>query len=159
MEALLRKNWVNNITAIYCSNEQKAIDGADIIANHLGLHYAVDANLGENDRSSTGFLKPAEFERTADEFFAATEKSVRGWETAKSAQTRIVEAVQRIDQQDSTHGDIAIVSHGAVGTLLYCNSTRKPIDRRWDQPGTGGGNYLVLRLSPINQCSWWEPID
>jgi len=49
--------------------------------------------LGENDRSATGYLEPQEFETTANAFFAYPERSIRGWETAQAAQTRIVEAV------------------------------------------------------------------
>lgn len=37
----------------------------------------------ENDRSSTGFLPPEEFEVVADAFFAQPGVSVRGWETAQ----------------------------------------------------------------------------
>lgn len=159
MQALLQHSWLENVTAIYCSTEQKAIDGAEILASHLGIDYEVHADLGENDRSATGYLEPAEFERTADRFFAEPKNSVRGWETAQSAQARIVDALQNIDRLDESSGDIAIVSHGAVGTLLYCTARAIPIDRRWDQPGQGGGNYMTLRFSPTVACTWWESID
>ena len=36
-----------------------------------------------------------------------------------------------------TAGDLAIVSHGGVGTLLLCDLPGVPIDRRYDQPGQG----------------------
>jgi broad specificity phosphatase PhoE len=93
----------------------------------LGIGFEVMAELGENDRSATGFLPPEEFERVADQFFANPETSIRGWERAIDAQTRIVRAVERIESK----GPTAIVSHGAVGTLLYCHLAGKPIDRRW----------------------------
>ena len=48
---------------------------------------------------------------------------------------------------------------GAVGTLLYCYYANVTIDRRWDQPGNGGGNYLRLTLSPNVSCHWWKAID
>ena len=35
--SLLRQVWVRNVRAIYCSDEQKAIDGAAVIAGHLGI--------------------------------------------------------------------------------------------------------------------------
>ena len=155
MHAGLRQPWVKEIGAIYCSTEQKAIDGAEILGEHLSLPFTQIEDLGENDRSATGFLPPDEFERVADQFFARPHESVRGWERAVDAQARIVRAVETI-QSDAT---VAIVSHGAVGTLLYCHLAGEPISRRWDQPPNGGGNYYRFTLSPRAAHSWWRAID
>jgi broad specificity phosphatase PhoE len=159
MRAGLRQPWVRELTSIYCSTEQKAIDGAEILAQHLALGFSRVEELGENDRSATGFLPPDEFERVADEFFGSPEKSVRGWECAIDAQSRIVRAVEEIAARDKTSGAIAIVSHGAVGTLLYCHLAGEPIARRWDQPPNGGGNFYGFTLSPRAVHSWWRAID
>lgn len=159
MRAGLRQPWVRDLTSIYCSTEQKAIDGATILAGHLALGFQQIAELGENDRSATGFLPPEEFERVADQFFGSPEVSVRGWERAIDAQSRIVHAVERIAQQDRSNGSIAIVSHGAVGTLLYCHLAGQPIARRWDQPPNGGGNFYRFTISPREAHSWWRPMD
>jgi len=159
MRAGLAQPWIREVTAIYCSTEQKAIDGAEILAQHLGLGFAETPELGENDRSATGFLPPDEFERVADEFFGSPDKSVRGWERAVVAQSRIVGAVNTLAAKDQTSGAIAIVSHGAVGTLLYCHLAGEPIDRRRDQPPNGGGNYYGFTLSPRAVHSWWRAID
>jgi broad specificity phosphatase PhoE len=159
MRAGLRQPWISEVTAIYSSTEQKAIDGAAILAGHLSIGFQEVHDLGENDRSSTGFLPPEEFERVADQFFASPELSVRGWERAIDAQSRIVRAVERIAELDKADGAVAIVSHGAVGTLLYCHLAREPIDRRWDQPPNGGGNFYSFTLSPRKVQSWWRPID
>ena len=48
------------VAQIYCSAEQKAVDGAAIAARHLGKDYRVLAALHKNDRSATGYLPPAE---------------------------------------------------------------------------------------------------
>ena len=159
MRAGLHQPWIREVTSIYCSTEQKAIDGAEILATHLGLEVEKVDALGENDRSATGFLPPEEFERVADEFFGAPEKSVRGWERAVDAQARIVDAVRKIFETDKTAGAIAIVSHGAVGTLLYCYLAGKPIARRWDQPPNGGGNFYPFTLTPRAVHAWWRAID
>jgi broad specificity phosphatase PhoE len=159
MRAGLRQPWVRDITAIYCSTEQKAIDGAAILAEHLSLAFHEVEDLGENDRSATGFLPPDEFERVADQFFGSPDKSIRGWERAVDAQARIVRAVEQIALEDKTGGTIAIVSHGAVGTLLYCHLAGKPLARRWDQPPNGGGNYYGFTVSPRAAHSWWRAID
>ena len=159
MRAGLAQPWVREVTSVYCSTEQKAIDGADILSAHLGIGFEKVEELVENDRSATGFLPPDEFERVADQFFGAPEKSVRGWERAVDAQARIVRAVQMIFETDKTAGAIAIVSHGAVGTLLYCHLAGEPIARRWDQPPNGGGNFYGFTLSPRAVHSWWRAID
>ncbi|MGH3850107.1 MAG: histidine phosphatase family protein [Pseudonocardiaceae bacterium] len=159
MRAGLGQPWVRDVTSIYCSAEQKAIDGAEILAQHLGLGFTQIEELGENDRSATGFLPPDEFERVADQFFAAPDQSVRGWERAMDAQMRIVRAVAKIGKSDKTGGAIAIVSHGAVGTLLYCHLEGEPIDRRRDQPANGGGNFYRFTLAPPAAHEWWRPFD
>jgi broad specificity phosphatase PhoE len=155
----LKQPWISEVALIYSSTEQKAIDTAQILASHLSLDFKQEEALGENDRSSTGFLKPDEFEAVADEFFANPEGSVRGWESAADAQRRIVNAVTSIDSQCQSMGNIAIVSHGAVGTLLYCYLAGKPISREWDQPPNGGGNFYTFTLGPPHAQVGWVAID
>lgn len=160
MVAALSQPWVPGLSAVYCSTEQKAIDGALMLASHRGLAPTQVAALGENDRSSTGYLPLAEFETVADAFFARPEESVRGWETAAHAQARIVQAVASIAAADTSKGALAIVSHGAVGALLYCHLTGQPVSRRWDQPSNGGGNYFTIQWAAQPRAlSWWLPVD
>lgn len=159
MAASLVQPWIPDISAVYCSTEQKSIDSAEVLARHLSLNIQPVNDLGENDRSSTGFLSPEEFEQVADQFFAAPYDSVRGWETAFVAQQRIVGAVNELAKVDRTSGTIAVVSHGAVGTLLYCYLSGYPISRRWDQPSNCGGNFYSFQLDPAQVFSWWKPID
>ena len=159
MHAGLSQPWVRTLGAIYCSSERKAIDGAEILAAHCGLGIDTVPELGENDRSATGFLPPDEFERVADRFFAEPEVSVSGWETAAAAQARIVAAVTRIAEHERREGAIAIVSHGAVGTLLYCHLAGEPISRSRDQPANGGGNWFAFEWPSRRVLSWWQPID
>ena len=159
MKVGLCQPWISGVTSIYCSTEQKAIDGAEILANHLSIGYTKVHALGENDRSATGFLPPQEFEAVADVFFSRPFESVRGWEKAADAQARIVESVLSVSVTDQSKGDIAIVAHGAVGTLLYCHLSGLPIARRWDQPPNNGGNYYSFALNPSRVFSWWNSID
>ncbi len=159
MRAGLRQPWVAGIGAVYCSTEQKARDGAAILAGHRGLPVTEIEALGENDRSATGFLAPQEFERTADAFFAQPAVSVRGWERAIDAQARIVHAVRALAAADTSAGLIAILSHGAVGTLLYCHLAGHAIARKWDQPPNRGGNFFRFSLQPLAVAAWWQAID
>lgn len=144
------------IAEIWSSGETKAQDAAAILAARLGLPVSVEAKLGEIDRSATGFLPRDEFEATADAFFARPLHSVRGWERAADAQTRIGAAVRRIASH-RRGGDLAIVSHGAVGTLLLCALSGEAIDRRHDQPFQG--HYWRAKLPDFELEHGWYTID
>ncbi len=78
-----------DVTRVVSSAERKAVETAGPIAATLGLEAEIRPHSHENDRSATGFLPPAEFDATADAFFATPERSVRGWERAVDAQARI----------------------------------------------------------------------
>src|SRR5262245_44363185 len=56
MLKLAEHQWVARVRAIYCSTEQKAIDGAVIISEALAIPYTTIPEFGENDRSATGYL-------------------------------------------------------------------------------------------------------
>jgi broad specificity phosphatase PhoE len=75
MGLMLRQSWVVGIGAIFSSSERKAWTGLEILAEHLALPITVIQELGENDRSSTGYLPQEEFEALADEFFARPQEN------------------------------------------------------------------------------------
>ncbi|WP_237214521.1 histidine phosphatase family protein [Falsiroseomonas oryziterrae] len=122
---------------VWASTECKAIESAGILAGALGLGLRVREDLGENDRSATGFLPPDEFETMADAFFANPEQSVRGWERAVDAQARIVNAARAVVAESGPAGDILVAAHGAVGSLLRGHLLSAPISRALDQPAPG----------------------
>ncbi|MFC0408987.1 histidine phosphatase family protein [Roseomonas elaeocarpi] len=147
---------LRGVEAIWSSTEAKSIEAAGILAAERGIGLSVHAGLGENDRSATGYLPKAEFEALADRFFAEPERSIRGWERAVDAQARVVVAVRDILQGHGGRGDLALVSHGGVGTLLLCHLLGEPISRRHDQPAQGN----LFRFDP---ASWrvlegWRPL-
>lgn len=121
---------------IVSSSERKALDTAGIISGRWGTEAEVDPDLGELDRSATGYLDPSEFEPTVDAFFASPQQSVRGWERAIDAQGRVERAVRRLAAQTPERG-IAFVAHGGVGALLLASLRREPISRTLDQPAMG----------------------
>ena len=156
-EAFCSHPVLQGIGAIYCSAERKARDGAEIHGAHLGLKPMIVTSLGENDRSSTGYLPPPEFEAMADAFFANPDSQVRGWESARAAQARIVASVRTLAELERAPGGILIVSHGAVGTLLRCACLGRPISRSEDQP-PGGGSYFVIQLPDWTTDPDWRTI-
>ncbi len=150
---------LRSVGSIWSSAERKAQDGARVLATALGLPWQVRPELGENDRSSTGYLPREVFERMADAFFAQPDISVRGWERAVDAQERIIAAVGAVIAATSQSGDIAIVSHGAVGALLLGHLSGRSIDRSLDQPAGNGGNFFAFDRETWRLGHGWRPID
>jgi len=146
---------LDDVTAVWASTETKAIEGAGLLAARLGLGLMVDADLGENDRSATGFLPPPEFEKMADAFFAEPQVSIRGWERALDAQARVRGALDWIVTVHAG-GDIAVVAHGGVGTLALCSYMDRPISRDMDQPFQG--HYWAADLPGMEIRHTWRPI-
>jgi broad specificity phosphatase PhoE len=159
MRALRGQPWVPGLGAVWCSNERKAIDGAEMLADAIGMIPRRLPELGENDRRATGYLPKAEFESTADAFFAHPHDSVRGWEKAADAQRRIVAAVTTVLTAAPAGRDIAVVSHGGVGALLLCHLKRCRINRAEDQPGGDGGNYFCFDRDTYSLRHAWRPIE
>ncbi len=117
----------------------------------------IGERMGENDRSASGFLPPAEFEQVADQFFAAPDSSARGWATARAEQARIVAAIHAV-LLGHRGGDILFVGHGAVGALNLCHLLGEPISRSRDQPG-GGGNIYAWDIATKRILHPWRSIE
>ncbi len=148
-----------NISAVWASTERKATDGAAIVAERLGLSYDTDRDLGENDRSATGYIAPPEFWQVVKEFFARPNESVRGWERAADAQARIVGAIGRIARNENTSGDIVVVSHGGVGCLLAAHLQQVPIGQESRPSHPGGGCFLVIDRETLALSQDWRVIE
>ena len=157
MAALASAPWIWGLSALYCSTERKARDGAAILSGLCGLTPVEREDLSENDRSSTGYLPPEEFQATADAFFAEPDVSTRGWARAVDEQARIVAALEAVMAQAT--GAVAVVSHGAVGALALAHYLGEPISRALDQPGTAGGNFFALSIPRRAVLHGWRPVD
>ncbi len=156
MQAFVDSGDIPRVAAVYCSEETKAIEAARMLARRDQLEPRALAGLGENDRSATGFLPKDRFEAAADEFFAHPEVSFRGWERAIDAQQRIIAAVERV-LAEVKGSDVAIVSHGAVGTLYKCHLKGIAITRREDQ--SSQGHYYCFEAGSRRLVHDWRPIS
>lgn len=155
---VLEHGWVQRLGRIVSSDETKAIETADLLAASTDIEFEIVTGLHENDRSATGFLKPADFEVAADWFFAHPQDSFQGWERAIEAQARIVAGIDAILATHDPAVPIAFVGHGGVGTLLKCHLRQRPISRSEDQPG-GGGNLFCFTLADRAVSCDWTPIE
>lgn len=157
-EALAGAGWLRRLGRIVASTERKAAETAQILAAPLGLAVETRGDMGENDRSSTGFLAPAAFEAAADRFFAEPQRSWNGWERAADASARIAAAVGRALEGHAPGTPVLFVGHGAVGTLLKCRLAGRAIARSEDQPA-GGGNIFAFRLADRALLCDWTPME
>ena len=151
MAAFCTRPELAGVSRIYASDERKARDGAEMLRERHGFPITIDPCLGENDRSATGYVAPPRFWEIVDRFFAEPKVSVLGWERAMDAQARIKTAVQNCIAihtggagRGCDVGDLCIVSHGGVGTLLLCDLLDRPISRRHGQPIAGGGCFFTF---------------
>lgn len=53
--------------------------------------------------------------------------------------------------------DVAVVGHGAVGTLLWCHLNGTAIARHHDQPGQG--HHWAYDRTAARMVHGWRPID
>jgi broad specificity phosphatase PhoE len=153
IRAFVAQEALAAVSRLHSSAERKALETAFCIAQHRGLNVDVAPDLGEIDRSSTGFIDPARFEAAADRCFGQPTESFEGWETAAAAQQRIVSAIEKIIARSGAAGDIAIVSHGAVGALYKCHLKGVPITREEDQARQG--HYYRVSLPSRELLGDW----
>jgi broad specificity phosphatase PhoE len=156
-EAIPSTGRLLGTTQIISSGERKAIETAEIIGAKMNVDVEVREAMHENDRSTTGFLMPDEFERVANQFFAQPHVSIRGWERAIDAQLRIVREVEQVLARNRP-GDVLFVGHGGVGTLLYCHYCGFAIDRIHDQPA-GGGHFFAFASDARRMQHRWRPLE
>jgi broad specificity phosphatase PhoE len=148
-----------DIRDVVSSAETKAVETARAFVGDQDLPLHVLKFLHENDRSATGFLPPEEFEKTADQFFANPKESIRGWERAIDAQTRIVTGIRAALRGIKQEQPVLFTGHGAVGTLLMCHLMDAPVSRVHDQK-RGGSWYRFekdwLTSQAAGTLSWTE---
>lgn len=110
-----------NLTRIVTSEEPKARETGQIMANELGIPWQSAPHLQEHDRQGAPFFTSREaFETAVARFFHNPDQVVFGRETANQAFERFDTAVHHLltSYPDDT---LAIVSHGTVLTLFLAH--------------------------------------
>ncbi|MCB2160231.1 MAG: histidine phosphatase family protein, partial [Rhodobacteraceae bacterium] len=86
------------------------------------------------------------------------DQSAEGWETARAAGARVLADLEALLARHGAGrgaGDLLVVGHGGVGTLLYCHFAGLPPARRHDQPA-GGGCVFALDLATRRPSHGWR---
>lgn len=143
VQAVAAEGWPGPLR-IVASPERKAQETAALLGT-----FELHPGMGEVDRSATGYVPHARHEALADALFAAPSQSAEGWERAVDAQARMLGALA-----DLRPGDLLLVGHGAVGTLLWCALTGAAIRRAEDQPAGGGCAWEVERETGRARHGW-----
>ena len=103
---------------IITSEEPKAVETGEIIADALDLSCRSAPGLHEHDRTGVPFFDDiAEFEAAVKRFFENSAEQVFGGESADDTKQRFVGAVQEVLEAYPTQ-TVAIVAHGTVNTLF-----------------------------------------
>lgn len=147
------------VSEVHTSSERKALDCAEALKAARQLSFKIDPRLGENDRSSTGYVAPPGFWEIVARFFDNPHDSVLGWERAIDAQRRIREAVSDCIESGTGDGDICIFSHGGVGTLFLCDLLNEPISQKRSQPISGGGCFFAFDAAKKRLLHDWRDIS
>ena len=114
---------------VVTSEELKAAETGQIVAEKLGVPCRAAPDLHEHDRSNVPQMRSAEFISMIELLFRRPGERVLGSETAVAALSRFRSALDEVLAEHPA-GTIAVVSHGTVIALLLekLDRTRKGFD-------------------------------
>jgi broad specificity phosphatase PhoE len=104
------------VNTLYASNQQKAIEAAEIVAAANGIPVVPLAGLAEVGRGHEFYSSATDYNNILERFFTQPDSSVSGWESSGVALQRFKAAVDSILSQPIT-GSVALLSHGTILTL------------------------------------------
>lgn len=119
---------------IISSQEPKATETAEIIADKFHLKAHVVEGLHEHERSNVSYLPPAEFQASVGQFFASPDELVFGTETARQAHTRFEHAIQAILESYKAE-TVVVVAHGTVIALFVSRLAHLSAVQLWHELG------------------------
>ena len=106
-------------SVIVSSEEAKASETAQLVADELGVPWETAPGLHEHDRSNVPHMRSAEFISTMELVFRKPQQLVLGRETATGALKRFRNALDDVlERHPQDRGAVAVVSHGTVIALL-----------------------------------------
>lgn len=150
--------WASRVKRVVTSSEYRAIETAHIFAARRDLPVEILRAIDDSARPLADFLSVVDLDRTVDAFFAQPDESARpGWETAADAQRRAAAGLDALLGAKCDDGDLLIVGHGRIGTLLLCHLAGLPISREHFQP-TPGGNLFAFDCANGKLLFRWRTV-
>jgi 2,3-bisphosphoglycerate-dependent phosphoglycerate mutase len=131
------------IERLYSSDEPKAIETAEILAEALGITTSVADDLHEHDRSGVPHMRTGEFISHMELFFRRPDELVLGEESADECLARFASGIDALPKDQTT----AIVSHGTVIALYLAQlDAGKPFEI-WRKMGLP--SYAVVHSGKV----------
>ena len=134
-------------TVIVSSDEPKAMETSEIVAEHLGISHETAEGLHEHDRSNVPHMRSGEFISYVELFFRKPHELVLGRETADTCADRFDRAVKDALAKYPCQ-TIAIVAHGTVLALFLAQRDRESDGFHWWRK-LGLPSYVVLSLPEL----------
>ncbi len=141
---------------VFTSDEPKAIETAQIVAQALGVAHEVAADLHEHDRSNVPQMPTREFVSSIAMFFKRPTELVLGLETAEQARRRVTVAIDRILSNNETR-DVAVVTHGTVLALYLATLLEGDPFDLWRRLGLP--SYVVLDAERMEAVETVERVE
>ena len=133
----------HGVRLVFCSEEPKAVETAEIVAERLGVGCSVRARLHEHDRTGAPFLSDEGFDLAARTFFASPDKLVWGNETAEQALERFDGAVRAV-LETRNEEVVAVVAHGTVISLFVAQYNDVEAYELWRKLGLPSFSILSV---------------
>jgi broad specificity phosphatase PhoE len=142
--ALAKRLAEHEPATIVTSEEPKAVETGEIIADLLGLPFETAPGLHEHERGVIRHFGSREsFQAQVTRFFASPDELVFGRETADQTHARFAAAITRVLEQ-YRQGNVAIVTHGTVMTLFIARANDLEPGPFWHSLGLPA--FAVLSL-------------
>jgi 2,3-bisphosphoglycerate-dependent phosphoglycerate mutase len=139
-----------NPNLIVSSPEPKALETAQIVAEHLNLPLETEVDLHEHARRTVQFSSQDGFQSAIACFFQQPEELVFGEETAEQAYRRFAGAIEQVRYQHP-HLNPLIVTHGTVISLFVARKCEIEPFSIWQQLGLPA--YIILSLPEMKLLS------
>jgi broad specificity phosphatase PhoE len=143
-EKLAERLVAYNLAAVVASEEPKAVETGQTVADALGLSFETAPGLHEHERGVVRDIGGREeFGARVVRFFEHPGELVLGCETADQAHARFTAAVARVLEKHPV-GNLALVSHGTVMTLFIARANHFDPSPFWKSLGLPAFAILAL---------------
>lgn len=138
---------------VYASTSLRARETAELAFGHLGVEFVPVESLREIYLADwEGFLYKEIEQRHPAEVHAFRHEPHRfnypGAETFAQLQARGLLALEEIIARERGHGDVVVVSHGAMIRTLLSHYLDRPLSRLWEPPRMHNCAHSILEVRP-----------
>ncbi len=155
--ALAERLAAYELAAVVSSQEPKAVETGQIVAETLGLPFETAPGLHEHERGVVkGLGSREDFQAQVARFFEHPDELALGYETADEAHARFARAIASVIERHPAT-DLAIVSHGTVMTLFITRTAGLDPIPFWI--GLGLPSFVVLSLPDLDFLEMVADVD